>query len=399
MAEPNFDELFECSWGDIRLFAGSIEWEAGNTQVVHDLASGDEHPVQPRGKVIGTAKMDLLFDDFGGESGVTAFRRFLATTSERRIFTHPMVGSYFARIGKFTPTMSQDTVTTASVEIIPDQVVQPVSPAGAGSGGLTGETAVAAAADEVSLQLSESGVGFEPKRISKLNFRLGIEGAIDVAFSADLSVSVSGNVSASATASAAISASVTASLQAQAQASFLAFATVYKRAFATASTGPSASVSGMPDPSAFAFATAAAALDQDARAAVASWNEEDVSVRKVMIDATRLSESLAAMIEIGGLERDHALWPAYVAAIMLGDAIRAAALSVMAETGSVFVMRIQRPTALLPLMAKVYGGFDAQARARQVAGLNDIRTPGWLEVGDYLMPARPSSTLANVEVG
>jgi hypothetical protein len=391
-----FDEMFECTWGDIRLFASSIEWEIGETLVVHDLAAGDEHPVQQRDKQLRTAKCDLMFDDFAGatESGASAFRRFMASIGERRIFTHPMMGGYFALIGRCTPTLDQDSVLKVSVEIVPDEPVQPITPAGA--------TAVAAAADEVSLQLSEAAIGFDPKRIAKLDFSLSIEASVDAAFSAEINVDVnaSANVSASATASASASASVSATAQAQANASMYAFAGVYAQAFAAASVTAVASVSGMADAGAFAFALASAALDWDARSTVASWtDEEDVPARKVMIDATRLSESLAAMIELGGLEHDLAMWPAFRAAILLGDTIRAAALSVMAETSGVFVMRVKTPMALLPLAARVYGGAQAQTRARQIAQMNEIRTPGWLEVGDYLMPARPADAAQSVEVG
>jgi len=142
----------------------------------------------------------------------------------------------------------------------------------------------------------------------------------------------------------------------------------------------------------FAFAYAAAALDRDARSSVASWaDDEETNTRKIAIDAARLSESIATMIEVGELETELALFPAYKAAIMLGDAIRSAAVAATSETSTVFVMRVMTPVALIALAAKVYGGREAQSRARQIASLNDIRTPGWLEPGDYLMPTRPVS--------
>lgn len=390
------DGLFMCSWGDILLFASSIEWESGETQVVHDLAVGDEHPVQPRGSHIKTATAQLMFDDFDGqiETGVDAFRRFEATTKERRIFTHPVSGSYFCRIGDFKPQMDSDSVITASCEFIPDTAVRPVSPAGASTTGISGELAVAAATDKVATALAAAGIGFDPRRLSKLDFSKSVSASIDVAFSVDLSVSASFSASASASASANASASASAvavaSAQAQATASAYAFAGVYAEAIAAAEATAVVEISAMASAEAFAYAYASAAVDADARASAASWAESDVSTRKILIDNARLSDSIAQMIETGGFERDLQLYPSFRSAIMMGDAIRSAAVSATAATSAVFLMRLQTPTALLALAARVYGGAQAQERARQISELNDIRTPGWMDIGDYLMPARSS---------
>ncbi len=401
---PNVDLFFLCTWGDIQLFVSKFEWEAGETQVVHDLANGSIHPVQPRGSHLRKATATLMFDDFIGqaEDGITAFRRFAATTSERRIFTHPIDGSYFARIGDFKPSLDESSVMTATCEFIPDGQVQPVSPSGAGSTATSGESSVAAAADVMSSALADRGVGFQPSSISKLDFSKPIDLSISTAFNVNVSASASfsANVSASASASAAASASAsatatataTASLQASANASAFAFAAAYAAAFAVAQVTAVAPASGMTSSSAFAFAHAAAALDTDARTSVASWTDEGITTRKIMNDTARLSDSIGAMIEVGGFERDLALWPAFRASIMLGEAIRSAAVAATSETPAVFVMRVQSPVALIAIAARIYGGQDAQARTRQILALNDIRTPGWLDPGDYLMPQRPTTS-------
>jgi hypothetical protein len=187
-----------------------------------------------------------------------------------------------------------------------------------------------------------------------------------------------------------ISVSVSVSVAISADSGALAFANMYGNALAAAQTGSAAQVSGMASASAFAFAFASAALDADVRHSVASWTDEDVPIRKISIDATRLSDGIATMIEVGGFELDLQLWPAFRAAILLGESIRNAVISATSETPTVFVIRVQRSTALLSLAAKIYGGVDAQARARQIVSLNDISTPGWLDPGDYLMPTRPT---------
>lgn len=384
------DELFVCSWGDIQLFASRIEWEAGETQVIHDLAAGDLHPVQRRGSRIRKAKVQLLFDDFEGakETGIAAFRRFEVTTKERRIFTHPIDGSFFAVVGEFTPQSDEHSVITATCEFIPDGVFAPVAPAGAGTPGV-GETSVTAAADNAAQKLSDNKVGFPPKQMRKLDFSKSFDVSVSAAFSADAGVSASANVSASATAdvSATASASASASVSASASASALAFAGVYASALAFAQATAVAQATGMASASAFAFAMAAAALDADARASVASWTDEDVSTSKIIIDATRLSDSIATMIEVGGFERDLQLWPSFHASLMLGESIRQAVIAATSETPAIIIVRVNQPAALLAIAAKIYGGLEAQTRARQIASLQTIRTPGWLDPGDYLMPA------------
>ena len=389
--DPN--ELFVCSWGDIQLFASRLEWDAGETQVVHDLAAGDLHPVQRRGSRIRKATTQLMFDDFEGaqETGVQAFRRFEISTKERRIFTHPMDGSFFAVIGEFKPSMDEHSVITASCEFIPDGVFAPVAPAGAGTAAAAGETSVTAAADVTAQKLSDNKIGFPPKQMRKLDFSKSFDVSISAAFSVSASASISANVSAEATAdvSATASASASASVSAAASASALAFAGVYASALAFAQATAVARATGMTSASAFAFAMASAALDADARASVASWTDEDVSTRKILIDATRLSESIALMIELGGFERDLELWPSFRAAIMLGESIRQAVVAATSETPAIMVVHVKTPTSLLAVAARIYGGLEAQTRARQITGLNDIRTPGWMDPGDYLMPVPP----------
>lgn len=399
----NTDLMFLCTWGDIQLLISKLEWEAGETQVVHDLANGPIHPVQSRGSHLRKAIATLMFDDFEGaeETGITAFRRFEATTGERRIFTHPVDGSFFARIGDFKPSMDENSVLTATCEFIPDGQVQPVAPAGAGTTATSGETAVAASADILSQRLADQGVGFQPSSVRKLDFSKSIDTSISFAFNVNVnaSASFSANVSASAQASASASASAsaqatataTASLQASANASAFAFASVYAQAIATAEVTAVAEASGMASSGAFAFAFAAAALDADARASVATWTDEDVNTRKILNDTARLSDSIGTMIDIGGLEDDLQMWPVFRAAIMFGESIRSAAISATSETPSVFVMRVQRRVALLSVAAKIYGGAAAQGRSKQISTLNDIRTVGWLDPGDYLMPTRPAS--------
>jgi hypothetical protein len=395
---PNPGELYLCAWGDIRLYASKCNWNAGNTLVVHDLASGNAHPVQDRGDKANRTKLTVQFDDFPDATvtGAQAYRalRDAARRHERRLFIHPMDGAFFALVGDFDPAIDESSVTTAEIEFVfdgdSDVVVQP---AGIGTSAAAGEGAVSAAADALDQELANIDHGFDPGVPGKIDFSQPVQQSIDVAFDVDVNadVSVSANFSASASANASASATATAaaSASAAADASAMAFAGAYARASAAVAAGITA---GLTQASGnFAFAYASAALTMDARLSAASWNTGDPPTpRKVLTDAARISDSINLMIGVGQLEQDLLLWPAFVAAIQLGAAIRSAAQAATADTPRLFTMRVLHQTSLLPLAARVYGGAAAQDRARQIAQLNDIATQGWLDPGDYVMPARQS---------
>ena len=385
--------LFMCTWGDIRLFAESLEWDAGLTQVVHDLSSGNRHPVQPRGERANKSRMVVIFDAFTGvsDSPPDQYRKFAATKGETRLFVHPMDGAYMAVIGDLEPQIDSDSNVRATVEFIRDDDATPVLLAGPGATAIAGETSVAAAAEQASAELARAGIGFPPRRAAKIDFRKSVRVSVKAAFEADLDADVSANLSATAQATFRAEAAVDVGVMAAADASVMAFGSAYQRALSEAQTTPVATESGMPTPTAFAFAYACAATMTDAAAASASWaDSDDVATRKIIIDAARISESIALMIELGRFEFDLSLFPAFRSAIMLGASVREAAEAASADTPTVFALRIEEPISLLPLCARIYGGRQAQTRARQVASLNDIRTAGWLDPGFYLFPTRPT---------
>lgn len=134
---------------------------------------------------------------------------------------------------------------------------------------------------------------------------------------------------------------------------------------------------------------------QLARDAVATWGEgETVPTRQIITDTADISNRLAAMIDTLALEDDLAVFGIYKATILLGDAVRAAAIAATSETPAVFTMRVTTPIVLLRLMAQIYGGAEAEDRERQVRELNDIRTPGWFGPGELLLPVKGSSLAA-----
>lgn len=400
-------ELLECSWGSIRLFCSQVHTDSGRTQVVHELSSGDDHPVQDRGLRVRRVRCQLLFDDFPGQAApkdaALALER-AKDLGQTAVFQHPILGRFVASIGEFNQTIDDSSVITAECEFIKEGEDIATLPTGESSGAASGGDAVDAAAELLDGRLADVGLAkmsgpAAAGLLSQLPGGRSLSSSLSPSLSTDLSVSfspsVSASIAASVTANASASAAATASAQTTAAAT--AFAGASALAVASAGVGAAAfagtSVDARARLASMASAEAAAgnfaAVTLDARVAVTSWGLEDTPTRQVLVDTARISNNIAVMIDLGGFEDDLALFPAFQAAIMLGDAVREAARSATSQTSSVFTMRVQERTALLPLVARVYGGANAQLRYDQVMALNDISTPGWLAPGDYLMPVRP----------
>jgi hypothetical protein len=380
------------AWGDIRFFASEANWDAGNTQVVHELGSarpGQVHPRMGRGPRPQRTRLRIHFDDVTGaiETPQATYDRLRAAVAadEVRIFTNPLGASFAAAVGDFTPRVDEHSVLSADIEFVPDGEIVQISPAGPATSSTAGDGLVVAAATQLMQKLSDAGIGMPPARIALLDYTKAINVNVQAAFSVDLSVDVSLSVSAG------ISGSATGSATGSAAVSATAFADVYAAALASAEVNALAQVTATASASAFAFAFASASLTSDAQASSARWAAaEELELAQVQADVARISTGIGQMIDVGGLETDIRLWLAFRAAIMLGGAIRSAAVAATVATSSTFVMRIKDRIALLPLAALTYGGAKAQARSAQIRLLNRISTEAWLDPGDYLFPARSS---------
>lgn len=294
-------EYFDVTWGRTRLWCSSIQTDNSRTQVVHELSTGDTHPVQDRGLAPRRVRCELLFVDMHNEK-LSALERFLifkgqVDNGNEEVFTHPIDGSYPAKVGEFNYTIDEDgNFADVTAEFIAADEVVAVNPAGPGQTTPTGIDAVQARADELLADMTE---------------------------------------------------------------------------FEIDSTIPA-----------------------DAIAAVDAWTSGDtVPTRDIVNQTADLSEQLSSFIEDEGLEDDLELWDVYRSTILLGDAIRSAALAATSETASIFIVKIAAPTSVLGLAARTYGGLEAEDRERQIRNLNDIRTTsGLLEPGmEIAMPARSSS--------
>jgi hypothetical protein len=287
--------FFPCTWGRIKLWASSLSSESSRRLVVHELSSGDEHPVSDHGMAVRRVRAELLFDDFDDDTRepIARVRELEAAVElgKEQLFTHPLGRSFMATVGEFTWDLDEDSnVRNARIEFVPTAAVEPVSPASAGTGAALGESSVTQAASELDAAL------------------------VDV----DLSAPVTAR----------------------------------------------------------------------AVSAVESWSAtEEVPTRQVYNETAGIASEIDTLVDEQGLEDDIELFEAWRAATMLGDAMRTAAIAATSSPAT-YVVRLTEPVPLLPLMAQLYGGAEAEERARQASELNDIRTPGWLPPGAYTLPRR-----------
>jgi hypothetical protein len=386
---------------------------------VHELSSGDNHPVQDRGLRVVRVRCRVQVDDFPGAPDALESARALEAaknTGETAVFQHPVLGRFVASVAEFMSEIDENSVISAECEFIKESDDVAVTPATAGTSAASGVSAVSAAAAALDRDLSDIG-------------KLQISGPAAVAVMSRLPGGVSGispaqvrgKIDLATSTSAALVDKIVGAVKENADSvarevsaiSAIPIITEFGLSSAAASLRPLILSAGgaaqdvvipigeaLGDPSANLAAVSSAEVSAgnfatttiDARVAVASWNEGDVPNRKIAIDGARISDNIATMIAVGGFEDDLTLWPVYRSAILLGDAVRSAMAAATSEAPALFVMRILQPTALLPLCARVYGGAEATDRARQVAEINDISTPGWLPPGDYRMPTRPAAS-------
>lgn len=410
-------ELLECRWGKLRLFASRINTEGTRTLVVHNRSAGDQHTVQDRGLAERRVRCQLQFDDFPGQpapvDAALALER-AKNSGEAAIFQHPLLGRFLASIGEFRSEIDESSVISAECEFVQEADDEAVTPTGAGTGGVAGLVSVSAAAEALDTQLANLGQlamsapvaaaltakipgGAGPlERLQTIRGKINLSVAQAKAFAVGIANQTAATAnSISSDASAIVGAPIEtqfAVFKATSALDSLLLAPAGER-FDLTSVAPAPSGFGRNQDPSSTLALAAtkeaqqglfSATTMDARVSVAKWSQVDVSTHDVLIDAARISANLSLLLEL--LQDDLSLWPAFRAAIMLGDSVRAAALAATSETPTVFTMRVRDKTALLPLAARLYGGAQATDRVRQIMSLNAISTPGWLDPGDYTMP-------------
>jgi hypothetical protein len=142
-------DFYDVTWGSVRLWCSSITTDNSRTQVVHELAEGDDHPVQDRGLAPRRVQCSLLFVEMPSEQ-TSALDRLLSFKAqvddgEIRLFTHPIDGGYYANVEAFSYTLDEDgNCSDASCTFIKSAVAEGPVPAGSGTTAVAGEESVAA---------------------------------------------------------------------------------------------------------------------------------------------------------------------------------------------------------------------------------------------------------------
>lgn len=151
-------EFFECFWGGVRLWLARISTDNGRSLVVQEATRGDVPWVDDRGRAPHRVTCSLLFDQMIREttSPKERFLRFkaLAEQGKPQVFTHPLEGSFLARLGRFDHVVDQDGVISAEVEFIAVEETRTIEPLDLGGAAAAGEEAVAAAADAADAALA-----------------------------------------------------------------------------------------------------------------------------------------------------------------------------------------------------------------------------------------------------
>ncbi len=121
-------------------------------------------------------------------------------------------------------------------------------------------------------------------------------------------------------------------------------------------------------------------------AAVTAWAAQaEPNARAIALEAAAVTAQIDALLATLTQPRQ---WGAYRALIVMRYALARAASAVTSETSRIssFTLLVAEP--MLSLCARLYGARDAQDRARQVAKLNGLRTPGLVPAGTTLrLPA------------
>jgi hypothetical protein len=124
-------------------------------------------------------------------------------------------------------------------------------------------------------------------------------------------------------------------------------------------------------------------------AKVTAWAElEDPDARAIALEAASLAAEIDETIEDLELATSLERWEAYRALINLRYSVVRAASAVTSESAQVTEIVLIAAEPLRSICARIFGARDAEERARQVAKLNGLRTPGLVPVGTTLkLPA------------
>lgn len=131
----------------------------------------------------------------------------------------------------------------------------------------------------------------------------------------------------------------------------------------------------------------------EAQTTVESWEEIDLdeNSRQVFVEATSQIEKIDAEISRLTLATDIKRWPLYVRFVNLRDKVLSAAEAAAAPVAQVFDYVVQAQTPLRVICARTYGADQAEAKAREVRQVNNLRDPALVPAGTVLKMPVPEA--------
>jgi hypothetical protein len=151
------DVYFDASFAGIYMLIANIDSESGRDIAVQSPARGDRHVLQDRGRKLLSTTCEMLFVPQPGlGSYLERFDQFraLAEGGKSDVFSHPLLGSYRARIGDFRFRASEDAAVEVTCTILAEDEPTVVFRAGAGISTEAGVEAVSAAAAAADTELA-----------------------------------------------------------------------------------------------------------------------------------------------------------------------------------------------------------------------------------------------------
>ena len=158
-------DYIAASWGGLDILVASLETSGGRDVIVQSPARGDRHVLQDRGLKVKITKAQLRFVDQPGKADYLVRYDALKQAAEEAtssVFSHPILGTYRARISDFDTTAQDGRSVEVSCTIIAEEEPQVVFRTGAGVSLAAGLDSVNAAVGVASASLAALGITLEP---------------------------------------------------------------------------------------------------------------------------------------------------------------------------------------------------------------------------------------------
>ena len=156
-------DYVQASYGGIDFFVTDVSTEEGRDIVVKSPARGDKHTLFDRGKKLLSTTCSILFCDEPGKEDLLLrfdnFRDRANTDTGSATFSHPLIGSYLARIAEFSHQQGEGTGNIrCTAKFLAEDEPQPIIRSGGGVPTLAGVESVTAASGIATAALADLGL-------------------------------------------------------------------------------------------------------------------------------------------------------------------------------------------------------------------------------------------------